>query len=296
MKNIAVIVTFNKKTMLVECLNALLSQTVKLDGIVVFDNGSNDDTKTYLQSIEDSRVHPIFSTVNLGGAGGFNRAIKAAMEYDPTAVWIMDDDSIVKPNALEELVSAKEQLKDKYGFLSSNVLWTDGNPCLMNIPEVDKVWNSQMTNGLVKLKHASFVSMYVNAQAIKKVGYPISEFFIWGDDIEYSERISQHYASYFVPKSTVIHKMKDNVEVNILTDDPNRISRYYYDVRNKFYRFRKKGMKYLVKYILRIILLNFKVIFVNNQHKLRKLGIITEGFFAGVIFNPKIDKFSNKNN
>lgn len=291
MNNIAVVVTFNKKKMLVECLTALLNQSLSLDGVVVLDNGSSDGTKEYLKKVKDSRIHPVFSETNLGGAGGFNRAIKAAMTLKPTAVWVMDDDSIVKNDALEKLVDAKNLLQNQFGFLSSNVIWTDGQPCLMNIPGVTKVWNEKAADGLVKLDRASFVSMYINAEAIKKVGFPISEFFIWGDDIEFSQRISKQFPSYLVGDSVVVHKMKENAEVNILIDDPVRISRYFYDIRNKFYRFRKQGTKALFKFLGQTTFLCLKVIFKHNSFKLRKLEVILHGVIAGISFNPQVEEF-----
>lgn len=289
--NVAVVVTFNKLNMLKECLSALLSQTTKLDGIVVFDNGSTDETQQYLSQINDKRVHIFFSKVNLGGAGGFNHAMKEAMKLDPTAIWIMDDDSIVSQNALEELIKAKNSLNNNFGFLSSNVLWTDSTPCLMNIPGVDKVWNEKMNEGLVRLNRASFVSFFVNADAIKAVGYPISEFFIWGDDIEFSQRVSSKFPCYFVPKSTVTHKMKENTEVNILNDSKQRIPRYYFDIRNKFYRFRKKSIKEATKFVFRTFFLILKIIYKKNDHKFQKIITVLKGFIAGMFFRPKIDLY-----
>lgn len=296
LNNIAVIVTFNKQQLLAECLQAILKQTYKIDQVIVFDNGSTDGTKEFLEKVQDQRVHSLFSEKNLGGAGGFNHAIKAAMALSPTAIWVLDDDSIVKPTALEELVKAGQKLNGNFGFLSSNVLWTDGQPCLMNIPRVAKVWNKKITTGLVKIERASFVSMYINVKAIKKLGYPISDFFIWGDDVEFSERISAHFPSYFVPKSIVIHKMKENAEVNILIDSKNRLPRYFYDIRNKFYRFKKKGKKELVKYIIQTIFLSLKVIFMHNNNKLLKLRVINKGFFAGLFFNPEVEQYQAKEN
>lgn len=295
LNSIAVVVTFNKKEMLKECINALLGQTVELNGIVIFDNGSTDGTREYLSKVKNKRIHCYFSDKNLGGAGGFNQAIKKAMQFAPTAVWIMDDDSIVEREALSELINAKNELGDNFGFLASNVLWTDGTPCLMNIPGVDKVWNQQMKSGLVKLNRASFVSLYVNADAIKKVGYPISDFFIWGDDIEYSQRISKEFPCYFVSKSVVIHKMKENAEVDILVDDSSRIPRYYYDIRNKFYRFKKKGTKELIKYIVKVLFLIIKIIFTSGSHKIKKISVVLKGFFSGIFFNPKVEKYDEVN-
>lgn len=296
MNIIAVVVTYNKRKMLNECINALLKQTIIPNKIIVFDNASDDGTKEYLSSIKSNVIIPFFSNKNLGGAGGFNQAIKEAMKHEPTAVWVMDDDSIVEKDSLEKLLEAKEQVNNDFGFLASNVLWTDRTPCLMNIPNVDEQWSSLAVKGLVKVKTASFVSMFINAEVIKEAGYPISDFFIWGDDVEYSDRISNIKPSYFVSDSIVIHKMKENVKVNILTDDRSRISRYYYDRRNKFYRFKKKGKKSLLKYILNTIALCIKIIFSASEDKLLKLSTVLKGFFSGIFFNPKVEKYIKPNN
>lgn len=294
MNNIAVVVTFNKKEMLSECVEALLNQSIPLDKIIVFDNASTDGTKDYLQSIQYERLETIFSEKNLGGAGGFNQAIKEGMKFNPNYIWIMDDDSIVEANALEELLKAKDQLNNQFGFLSSNVLWIDRTPCLMNIQKVAKVWNSKAVAGLIQLETASFVSLFVNTDAIKSVGYPISDFFIWGDDIEYTQRISRELPSYFVPNSVVIHKMNENTEVDILKDNKDRIPRYYYDIRNKFYRFKQMGKKELFKYILKILVLVIKVVFSNTPYKMLKLKTIFKGFISGITFNPSIEFYENK--
>ena len=290
MKTIAAVVTFNKIKLLKECLEAILKQEVPVTKIVVVDNGSTDGSREYLLEVQNEIIKPIFTDSNLGGAGGFNLAIKKAMDYDPENIWVMDDDTIPEPVALKKFQEAIINLEGNYGFLSSNVLWTDRKPCLMNITKPEKIWNTMSEKGLVRLHSASFVSMIINAQVIKKIGYPISDFFIWGDDIEYSKRISRVENSYFVGESIVIHKMNENTEVNILLEDKARVPRYYYDIRNKFYIAKKDSKKEVLKYVLKTILLNFKVIFSKSNFKILKVKTIIRGFIAGMFFNPKIER------
>ena len=54
MKIVAVVVTYNRKKLLLECLNALFGQTNPLDEIVVLDNASTDGTKQELQKARGS--------------------------------------------------------------------------------------------------------------------------------------------------------------------------------------------------------------------------------------------------
>ena len=75
----AIVVTYNRKTLLVENINALLSQTRadKLD-VIIIDNASNDGTYDEIKPLLDSNNNLYYTNTgdNLGGAGGFSYGIK----------------------------------------------------------------------------------------------------------------------------------------------------------------------------------------------------------------------------
>ena len=75
LKTIAIVVTHNRLNLLKRCLKALELQTVQVDGILVVDNGSNDGTKEYLNSIGLEYI----SQPNLGSAGGWHTGLKYAI-------------------------------------------------------------------------------------------------------------------------------------------------------------------------------------------------------------------------
>ena len=52
-KVIAVVVTYNRQSLLSECINALRSQTRRLDAILVVNNGSTDSTEEWLKKQSD---------------------------------------------------------------------------------------------------------------------------------------------------------------------------------------------------------------------------------------------------
>ena len=91
----------------------------------------------------------------------------------------------------------------------------------------------------VQLQNATFVSLLVKREVVKKIGLPITEFFIWGDDIEYTERAGRVAPGYFVPSAKVTHKMAENVGSSLLNDNENRTPRYFYSYRNKRYYAKK---------------------------------------------------------
>lgn len=290
----AVVVTYNKLGLLKECLNAVLNQTCTPDTIIVVNNNSTDGTKEYLDELatENGSILPVHLNENIGGAGGFNVGIKRAMSLKTDYIWIMDDDTIPSSTTLEELVKAKDDLKDEFSFLASNVRWVDGSPCLMNIPRVLQNWNS--LENYVQLEFSSFVSMFVNAEIVKKVGYPITEFFIWGDDVEYAHRLGKVKPGYYVDKSVVLHKMNENKRTDILKDHESRLPRYYYAVRNGLYQARKNGKKDVVKYVaFNYLWLSLRIMFTKNEHKMKKLSILNKGFFSGLTFDPVIEQYKD---
>lgn len=292
-KVIAVIVTYNRKELLKECINALLKQDYNNCDILVVDNASTDGTKQFIaDELKNSKVHYENTGANLGGAGGFNFGIRKACKLECDFIWVMDDDCIVNNDSLTELIKADEKLKGDYGFLSSIVLWKDGNAAEMNKQKIIRIWYKKaqyLKNGLLLTNHATFVSMFLKKEVILNVGLPIKEFFIWGDDVEYSNRISKIHNCYIVGKSQVLHKTTNNVGSNIAIDNAERTNRYKYAYRNEMYIARKNGFLGICRQFAKINLHIFRVIFKSKNAKLKKIWIIFKNSLAGLFFNPKIE-------
>ncbi len=96
----AVVVTYDRKDMLRECLAALRSQHFQLAGIVVVNNASSDGTREMLESEYADQVTRIHMRHNVGGAGGFYQGMKWAHEHGADWLWLMDDDGIPDDDAL----------------------------------------------------------------------------------------------------------------------------------------------------------------------------------------------------
>ena len=292
-KVIAVVVTYNRKELLKESIEALLAQEYENFDILIVDNASTDGTKEYIEELlKISKISYENTGANLGGAGGFNYGMKKAIERGYEYVWIMDDDTIPYKDSLKELMNADIVLQGEYGYLSSIAIWKDGTPCKMNGQKICKGWYDEahfLKNSLIRTYYSTFVSLFLKASVIKEIGFPIKEFFIWGDDVEYTNRISKKYNCYIVGNSQVLHSTNNNEGSNIAKDDENRISRYKYAYRNEVYIAKRNGLKGILRQIAKIIVHILRVLKHSKGHRLKKIGIILGSSFKGIFFNPKVE-------
>ena len=292
----AVVVTYNRIKLLGQCLEHLLAQTCPCDVFVV-NNASTDGTAEWLDGYcaGHENVQALTLAENTGGAGGFNRGMRWAAESGYGYVWVMDDDCLPRPDALEKLMEADVILKsDGYGWLASVPLWTDGRECKMNRPKLSRQYFQHielLRYGIVQAEQATFVSILFPVNTIRQVGLPIKEFFIWGDDIEYTRRIAvrNKLPCYLVGQSQVIHAMQDNNGSNIATSDAGRISRYHYAFRNENYLYRQEGFKGFCYYFAKRGRDLLQIMAHAQDHRLRRCWVVLRELIGGLWFNPKVE-------
>ena len=89
--------TFNRAHLLPECLESILAQTYPYLEIIIINDGSSDKTSEVVKPYLDRITY--IEKVNGGKASAVNRGLKYARgEF----IWIMDDDDLALPNALEQ--------------------------------------------------------------------------------------------------------------------------------------------------------------------------------------------------
>lgn len=289
----AVVVTYNRKDLLQECLNALFGQTYKLNKIIVINNASNDGTDILLKeeySVPEIECYNLDK--NTGGAGGFYVGTKIAYK-DCDWIWEMDDDTVPSLNALENLMMAANIIEGDISFLASTVFGINGEP--MNVPIVNgrpslngyPNWYKYLKDGIVEIENATLVSLLFNSKAVEKIGAPHPYFFIWGDDTEYTLRMTRCYGkAYFIGKSIVVHKRKGGKNLTIFEENsPNKIKMYKFYYRNNLVsKLKYGGKKMFFKFLLNAISDSFKSLIVCKEYKFLRFKTIQYGiveFFMG---------------
>ncbi|WP_255356595.1 glycosyltransferase [Thioclava sp. SK-1] len=198
---VAVVVTCNRLNKLQVTLARLLDcPDAQLAQVVVVDNASDDGTSEWLAGQVDPRLVVLRETVNSGGAGGFARGMRVAVErFAPDWLVVMDDDGRPEPGAL-----AAFHALDKTGYegIAAAVYFPDGQICDMNRPSRNPFWQLgdfwrtvRRGRGGFHLPPAaydldrpspidvtSFVGFFISRAGIVRAGFPDPSLFIYGDD------------------------------------------------------------------------------------------------------------------
>jgi rhamnopyranosyl-N-acetylglucosaminyl-diphospho-decaprenol beta-1,3/1,4-galactofuranosyltransferase len=245
---VAVVVTWNRRDLLVESLKALAAQTRPADRVIVVDNASDDGTAELLAE-RFPQLATIRTERNIGGAGGFALGLERALDEGCDAVWLMDDDTVPEPTALERLVDVRTRYAGETpALVASKVVWTDGRDHPMNTPRRKPGVHRLETYaadavGCVPIRSASFVSVLVDAEAVRERGLPIADYFLWNDDFEFTTRLIRELPALYCPASVVTHKTATYGSTDA---DPG--DRFYFEVRNKVWLFgRSYGLSPLEK-------------------------------------------------
>ena len=240
----AVVVTFNRKELLVECLDGLLSQSSPVDRIFLIDNASTDGTPEFLMQrgyLGNEKCDYIRMPTNTGGAGGFYEGVRVAYEAGFNWLWLMDDDVEPLPNGLETMLSYSDTSK----CLQSAKTFPDGRL------EPWEKWTTIEKSGrrsaskepqnpeYILAQTGCFEGMLIHREIIAKIGFPDRRFFIGGDDVAYGYIASKHTPILYIRKVCFLKKIKKIGDGGLLQKVRNRLknrrtSRFYFlAVRNE---------------------------------------------------------------
>ena len=239
----AVVVTYNRKDLLIECLESLKSQTKPLDAIYIIDNASTDDTPNLLMqkefieklppdkldhnwekcflinsSVDKSKIkiHYVRMGENTGGAGGFHEGVKRAYKEGYDWIWIMDSDTSHSTHLLEkfniyfereDLSALTNKIIDSSGKIQTTAgnLNFNGIKHFMDIlkPLEEKKYEK---DSVPEIELATFNSLLVNRKAVEEVGFPKKEFFIHFDDWEFCLRLQKFGKIFLINDYATMHK------------------------------------------------------------------------------------------
>jgi len=262
-----IILSYNTRDYILKCLRSIEEQNLSIhDGkleVIVSDNGSTDG------SVEEIRsrfpwVKLLENKNNVGFAAGNNRAIKKAKG---DLILLLNSDTVVFPDALEELVGFMDRQKDA-GAVTGKLILSDGAVDLAchrcfptpwtaltyflkleqlfpNIPLFSgyhKTWKDFET--VHRVDAISGACFMVRKAVIARVGLLDESYFMYAEDLDWCMRIHKAgWKIYYNPKAKVVHFKKrsgrNKDEGKKLSQTTQRIraksTNYFYDTMKLFY-------------------------------------------------------------
>lgn len=195
----AVVVTYNRRTLLEKVIHALLSQTMVIERIIIVNNGSTDGTGDWLSAEfgEDSRF-VLVTQENVGGSGGFHRGIKEAMAHDTDWIWCMDDDVFPASSCLETLLAYAKRIEGA-GIVCPHRLMSGktftGEARTLNLSNPFRDMHNDMlspdmveSSEWVEIEGMAFEGPLIRREVVERIGLPNKDLFILYDDTDYSYR------------------------------------------------------------------------------------------------------------
>jgi rhamnopyranosyl-N-acetylglucosaminyl-diphospho-decaprenol beta-1,3/1,4-galactofuranosyltransferase len=210
----AVLVTHNRKRLLAECLDALFAQIRPVEELFLVDNACTDGTPELLHErgyLARPEVRYLRLERNLGSSGGFARGFEAAMSSRADWLWAMDDDAEPTPDCLRVLLDSPPARDPATVCVCPKVVYPDGS--------LNEVMRADFRRRLRPLPASryragehpsigvtSFVGPLYRMDAVRALDPPKADFFVWGDDVEYSLRLRRLGEIRLVPESVIVHK------------------------------------------------------------------------------------------
>jgi len=237
-----VTINYNQAEVTRQFLESARSLTYPNVEIIVVDNASVPALSTCIDVDHYPNLHLIRSERNLGFTGGNNLGIEAAKG---DFLFIVNNDTELTPTLLDKLL-APFQLDSRIGvtcpkikfydspdvlqyagYNSMNMYTGTATPVGLNEPDTGQYNNPGVTN------FAHGCAMMVRREVIDRVGRFADRFFLYYEELDWSQRIKDAgYLIYYQPSAYILHK--ESVSVG-----PQNPMKTYYLTRNRILYMRR---------------------------------------------------------
>jgi GT2 family glycosyltransferase len=209
-----IILNWNGRHLLQECLDTVRSQSFRDFEAIVVDNGSTDGSVEWLKEYWDEGISIVSLPSNLGFAGGNNAGIRIARGK---FVVLLNNDTAVDPGWLAALAEAVRRHPDAGMF----------TPKILNYYRRDEIDNTGLViypDGLARGRHRlekddgrfdkedealipSGCAGVYRKEMLDEVGLLDDAFFAYAEDVDLGLR--GRWGCYYVPKAIVYHKYSE---------------------------------------------------------------------------------------
>jgi rhamnopyranosyl-N-acetylglucosaminyl-diphospho-decaprenol beta-1,3/1,4-galactofuranosyltransferase len=286
----AILVTYNRKELLRDCLQSLRDQTRPVDAIFVVVNGSTDGTGAMLRE-EFPECRLLDSPENHGASWGYHEGFSWVYREGFDWIWIIDDEGRAAPDCLARLLRhARPEAvlvpvqQDRSGRRYGIAAWRRRNVDVT----AEVLSQAPPVRGDFLF---SFTATLIPKEVVAQIGLPNKDYFIYFEDYEYALRLADRPTSevIVVPDAIFFHDLGANTrEVRFLGRRSIRRDlpawKVYYLTRNPLYaliRTRRRPDELALFFLIELRLLLMDVLYERDRRQRLRMHVL--GIRDGIV-------------
>lgn len=249
-----IVLNYNNYEDTVECVRSVEALRYPRCSVVIVDNASPDGSGLML--LNTFKEHTVIISERNGGyAAGNNIGIRYALERNADYILILNNDATVTPDILDHLIGYAEA-HTEVGLLNARVYFPGTTELFAAAGRVNKLLCTGQNKGAITIKkhetdelknvdYACGVLMLVRSKVFHDVGLLDEKYFMYHEDLEFSQRVLTSYTMVYVPDAIAYHKSgggkgwKNYTELYL-----------YYHTRNRFLVFEHSSWFYKLYVVL----------------------------------------------
>ncbi len=213
----AITLNWNRPLDTLACLEALTRLTYPRLRLLVVDNGSTDESLTIIRGAFPD-LEMACNARNLGFGAGMNAGIQHALSHGADYVFLVNNDAIVAPDALDELVQAA--ILTGAGMVAPKIFYHAEHERIWSVGARRHAWTLEMIDDaigekdtphwqhIVERDYLVGCALLISRQAIQDVGLFDERFFMYYEDLDLSLRMQRSgYRLFLAPRAHVWHKV-----------------------------------------------------------------------------------------
>ncbi len=204
-----ILLNWNRWQDTLRCLRSIEDLDYPRLDVLVIDNGSTDGSAQHLRE-QAPEVELIVSERNLGFAAGVNLGLHHVLEGHPDYIWLLNNDTVVFPATLREMVAVAEA--DPTVGITGSVAY------FMGEPESVEGWGGgtiDLRTGMsrhvlepgVAIDYVTGASILVRRQVFEDIGLFDEAFFVYWEDTDFNFRAKKAgWKIAVAERSTLLHE------------------------------------------------------------------------------------------
>ncbi len=240
-----------------ECIESCLKLSYPNFRLIIVDNGSTDGSESILRK-HFPNINLIQTGKNLGFAGGNNAGITHALSHGADYVWLLNNDTVVDPDSLSELIKVAEH-DEQTGIVGSKIhyyddpqkIWFAGGIWDKNQPfALHRGVNEVDVGQYDDISSVGFItgcSLLARCSMINKIGLMKEDYFLYWEDVDWNATAAERgWKILFAPQSRIRHKVSASI------NEKSQVQSYYF-MRSGLLFFQRHALLKVISYFLRAI-------------------------------------------